>query len=138
VNDGTDVDLLATSNICGQTILRIVSRGNAILTELLRLSQNIPAVFRLETKELAAKYEHIVFDFAYFRQAEAREKTIENSERLLEQVRLMNGRSSIVRMIPNHSLTHTHKTLNRITLFVTITCRSSSASISCSSRSTCI
>lgn len=136
MNDGTDVDLLATSNICGQTILRIVSRGNAILTELLRLSQNIPAVFRLETKELAAKYEHIVFDFAYFRQAEAREKTIENSERLLEQVRLMNGRSSIVRMIPNHFLTH--KTLNRITLFVTITCRSSSASISCSSRSTCI
>jgi hypothetical protein len=87
VNDGTDVDLLAGSNICGQTILRIVSRGNAILTELLRLSQNIPAVFRLETKEMAAKYEHIVFDFAYFRQAEAREKTIENSERLLEQVR---------------------------------------------------
>jgi WASH complex subunit strumpellin len=80
-----EVDLLASSNICGQTILRIVSRGNAIITELLRLAHNIPPSFAAPSKELARRgLEPIVCDFAYFRQAEAREKTIESSERLLE------------------------------------------------------
>lgn len=41
-------DFLADNNLCGQTLLRLVSRGNAILAELLRLSDFIPAVFKLE------------------------------------------------------------------------------------------
>ena len=70
---------MGPSNICGATLLRLAARGNAILTELLRLSQNVPAVFRLASKADKARYQHIVFDYAYFRQAEAREKVIESS-----------------------------------------------------------
>ena len=75
-----DVDLLAESNLCGQTLLRLTARGNAILTELLRLSQNVPDVFKRDAKALRnSRYEHIVFDYSYFRQAEARERVIESS-----------------------------------------------------------
>lgn len=85
MDSNDDVDLLAGSNICGQTILRIVSRGNAIITELLRLAHNVPPSLAASPKELARRgLEPIVSDFAYFRQAEAREKSIESSERLLE------------------------------------------------------
>lgn len=36
------MEFLAEDNDCGQTILRLVSRGSAIVAELLRLSLNIP------------------------------------------------------------------------------------------------
>ncbi len=36
------MEFLAEENDCGQTLLRLVSRGGAIIAELLRLSQNIP------------------------------------------------------------------------------------------------
>jgi hypothetical protein len=76
----TEIDLLADTNICGQTILRIVSRGNAIITELLvnpkcafaaiaihvnfartysqRLSQNIPNVFQLNDKNVQQQFRY--------------------------------------------------------------------------------
>ena len=34
--------LLDEQNPCGQTLLRIVSRGSSIIAELLRLSRNVP------------------------------------------------------------------------------------------------
>ena len=49
-------DFLAENNICGQTILRLVSRGNAIIAELLRLSDFIPPVFKMETKVEQSTY----------------------------------------------------------------------------------
>lgn len=61
------VDFLAENNLCGQAILRIVSRGNAIIAELLRLSEFIPAVFRLKDKSDQQKYGDIVCDFSYFK-----------------------------------------------------------------------
>jgi len=33
---------LAEDNLCGKTLLQLVSRGNSIITELCRLAQNIP------------------------------------------------------------------------------------------------
>lgn len=39
-------DFLAENNICGQVILNLVSRGNAIVAELLRLKDYIPKVYR--------------------------------------------------------------------------------------------
>lgn len=39
-------DFLATNNICGQNLLRLVSRGNAIIAELMRLKDYVPPVFR--------------------------------------------------------------------------------------------
>lgn len=61
------VDFLAENNLCGQAILRIVSRGNAIIAELLRLSEFIPAVFRLKDKSDQQKYGDIICDFSYFK-----------------------------------------------------------------------
>lgn len=60
-------DFLADNNACGQTLLKLVSRGNAIIAELLRLSDFVPPVFKLETKEERDKYGEILPDFSYFR-----------------------------------------------------------------------
>lgn len=63
-------DFLDANNPCGQNFLRLVSRGNAIVAELLRLADMIPAVFRLETKEDQMKYGSIIIDFSYFKVAD--------------------------------------------------------------------
>ncbi|XP_071964498.1 WASH complex subunit 5-like [Antedon mediterranea] len=60
-------DFLAENNACGQIIVKLVSRGNAIIAELLRLADFIPPVFRLETKHDQMKYSEILFDFNYFK-----------------------------------------------------------------------
>lgn len=39
-------DFLAENNVCGQTILNLVSKGNAIVAELLRLKDYIPKIYR--------------------------------------------------------------------------------------------
>ena len=59
-------DFLADNNACGQTILKLVARGNAIIAELLRLSDFVPPVFRLESREDRDKYGDIMMDFSYF------------------------------------------------------------------------
>lgn len=61
------LDFLAENNLCGQAILRIVSCGNAIIAELLRLSEFVPGVFRLRDKADQQKYGDIIFDFSYFK-----------------------------------------------------------------------
>lgn len=61
------LDFLAENNLCGQAILRIVSCGNAIIAELLRLSEFIPAVFRFKDRADLQKYGDIIFDFSYFK-----------------------------------------------------------------------
>lgn len=54
-------------------------KGNAIIAELLRLSDHVPNVFRLDTKETQRKYGNIIFDFAYHKKSEFYENRIENS-----------------------------------------------------------
>ncbi|KAJ1194016.1 hypothetical protein NDU88_003311 [Pleurodeles waltl] len=71
------VDFLAENNHCGQAILRIVSRGNAIIAEFLRLSEFIPNVFRLKDKAEQQKYGDLIFDFSYFKNPEAWESKLE-------------------------------------------------------------
>ncbi|KAG7268685.1 hypothetical protein CRUP_032626 [Coryphaenoides rupestris] len=73
------VDFLAENNMCGQAVLRIVSRGNAIIAELLRLSDFIPPVFRMRDRGEQLKYGDIVCDFSYFQDLdeEFRENNIE-------------------------------------------------------------
>jgi WASH complex subunit strumpellin len=74
------MDFLAEENPAGQTLLRLVSRGNAIIAELLRLSDHIPAAFRLDNKDTNwKKYTDIIFDFTYLKQGEYHENKIENS-----------------------------------------------------------
>ena len=75
-------DFLAENNQCGQNILRLVSRGNAILAELLRLSEVIPPVFKQETQLDKLKYGDIISDFTYFRNAEYFDNKIETKVEL--------------------------------------------------------
>ncbi|KAI4470697.1 wash complex subunit 5 [Holotrichia oblita] len=73
-------DFLAENNLCGQTILQLVSRGNAIIAEILRLKDYIPKVYRLENKQEIQKYADIILDFSYFRIAEGQEHKIESND----------------------------------------------------------
>ena len=72
-------DFLAEDNSCGQILLKLVSRGNAIIAELLRLSDYVPGVFKLENKEERERYGDIIVDFSYFKTSEYVEKKVENS-----------------------------------------------------------
>ena len=72
------VDFLAENNACGQTVLKLVSRGNAIVAELLRLSDFIPPVFKQETKEDRDKYGEILADFSYFKGLDYYENRIDS------------------------------------------------------------
>lgn len=76
------MDLLAENNLCGQTLLRIVSRGNAIIAELLRLADFIPSTLRLLTREDQAKYGNIIFDFTYFKNSEYYDNIIDKNPEL--------------------------------------------------------
>ena len=60
------VDFLAENNVCGQTLLRLVSRGNAVIAELLRLSDFVPPVFKQDPKD-QGNYAEIIADFSYFK-----------------------------------------------------------------------
>uniref|UniRef100_A0A8C5PLS0 WASH complex subunit 5 n=1 Tax=Leptobrachium leishanense TaxID=445787 RepID=A0A8C5PLS0_9ANUR len=76
------VDFLAENNHCGQAVLRIVSRGNAIIAELLRLSEFVPYVFKLKDKADQQKYGEIIFDFSYFKGPEISEGRLETKPEL--------------------------------------------------------
>ena len=77
--DMAAIDFLAEENICGQTVLKLVSRGNAIIAELLRLSDFIPPVFRLESREEQERYRFILPDFSYFEGPEYYETKIDSN-----------------------------------------------------------
>lgn len=82
-------DFLSPENNCGQTILKLVCRGNAIIAELLRLSQFIPPVFKLETKEDQEKYKSILPDFHYFECPDLYENKIDGNPVNMPAVRLI-------------------------------------------------
>lgn len=73
-------EFLAENNLCGQTILQLVSRGNAIIAEILRLKDYIPKVYKLESKQDLQKYGDIILDFSYFKVADAQDTKIENND----------------------------------------------------------
>lgn len=75
-------DFLAKNNPCGQSLLQLVSRGNAVIAELLRLKDHIPPVFRLDNKTDLQKYSEVIQDFNYFTSSETIEKKIETNEAL--------------------------------------------------------
>lgn len=75
-------DFLAENNPCGQNVLRLVSRGNAIIAELRRLAEFIPPVFKLETQQDRIRYVDIIFDFAYFKSQEYYDNKIDSKPEL--------------------------------------------------------
>ncbi|XP_052843945.1 WASH complex subunit homolog 5 [Drosophila gunungcola] len=77
-------EFLDENNACGQNLLNIVSVGNSIIAEILRLKDYVPSIYRLETKADKAKYGEVILDFSYFKVAEDHEKKIEQSPELTE------------------------------------------------------
>ena len=73
---GGMADFLAENNLCGQTILRLVSRGNAIVAELLRLADFIPPIFKIDGKQEQSKYVELLSDFSYFKSQELFENKV--------------------------------------------------------------
>ena len=71
-------DFLAENNQCGQNVLRLASRGNAILAELLRLSDFIPSVFKLDNQQDIARYGELISDFSYFKKTDYFEHMIDS------------------------------------------------------------
>ncbi|KAB7495837.1 WASH complex subunit strumpellin [Armadillidium nasatum] len=88
------MELLQENNTCGQTLLRLVARGNSILAEIMRLSNYIPPEFRLETKSDIQKYGDVILDFSYFKTPSVFDKKIEESQTLSdldEEIRESHG-----------------------------------------------
>ena len=68
-------DFLAENSLCGQAILRLTSRGNAIIAELLRLADFIPPFF-IQSRPEYQKYIDLIIDFSYFKSQDAIENNI--------------------------------------------------------------
>ncbi|XP_049874083.1 WASH complex subunit 5 [Pectinophora gossypiella] len=73
---------MAEDNLCAQNLLKLVSHGNAIIAEILRLKDHKPSVYLLDTKELQQKYQDIIMDFSYFKISDAQEKKISMNMKL--------------------------------------------------------
>lgn len=69
-------DFLAEDNACGQSLLKLTSRGNAIIAELLRLSEFVPPIFI----KLDNKYAELIYDFSYFKIADQLETKLESND----------------------------------------------------------
>jgi len=80
------MDFLNADNVCGQNLLRLTSRGSAIIAELLRLADNIPEVFlgpeRIKDPD-QKKYSDVLFDYQYLKEPEDFEKKINSSMEVL-------------------------------------------------------
>lgn len=63
------MQFLHEKNTAGQTLLRLCARGSAIVSELLRLAQNVPTPFLLASKHDQKKYGPLVIDFQYLDRA---------------------------------------------------------------------
>ncbi|XP_013172384.1 PREDICTED: WASH complex subunit strumpellin isoform X1 [Papilio xuthus] len=73
---------LAEDNPCAQNLLKLVSHGNAILAEVLRLKDHIPTIYLLDSKELQQKYQDVILDFSYFKISDQQEKKINTNVKL--------------------------------------------------------
>jgi len=77
-------EFLGEGSQAGQNLLRLVSRGNAIIAELLRLSAHIPEVFKLQDRNEARKYADILLDFRYLSNPDFYESKIEDNRELVD------------------------------------------------------
>ncbi|KAH7976781.1 hypothetical protein HPB52_019444 [Rhipicephalus sanguineus] len=76
---------LPENNACGQTLLHLVSRGNAIVAELLRLSDVVPSIFKLDSRKDVAEYGDILLDYSYFKVIDHFENKIEANDQLQDR-----------------------------------------------------
>ena len=74
------MDLLSEDNYCGQSLMRLVSRGSAIITELLRLSEYVPGAFLDDPPPEAQVYSPIISDFSCLKDLDTYETSISNNQ----------------------------------------------------------
>lgn len=61
------MDFLAENNYCGQSLLKLVSRGNSAIAELLRLKDVVPGVYKNPNQQDKNKYGELLnLDLSYF------------------------------------------------------------------------
>ncbi|XP_059474367.1 WASH complex subunit 5 isoform X2 [Neocloeon triangulifer] len=78
-------EFLSGNNPCERFVLNLVSRGNYIIAELLRIKETIPAEFKtVPRKKQSQSFSDVIFDFSYFKNSDDIEKKIENNARLQE------------------------------------------------------
>lgn len=82
-----EIRFLSKSNVCGQTLLKLVARGNAIIAELSRLGDHLPPAFLGELARdldapIAEKYAPILFDFRYFKEPDLFDSRISRTPEL--------------------------------------------------------
>jgi WASH complex subunit strumpellin len=71
-----------TSGICGQTLLRLCSRGSAIIAELFRLAEHLPApvlgpeLCTAQDAPLAVRYAPVLFELRYLNEPDLYESKI--------------------------------------------------------------
>ncbi|PAA47126.1 hypothetical protein BOX15_Mlig019935g2, partial [Macrostomum lignano] len=68
--------------LCGRNLLKIVSSGSSIISELLNLSAFVPNAFKQETNAESQRYHEIIFDFEYLRTPEFFENKIQSRAEL--------------------------------------------------------
>lgn len=89
--DSANSDAWTSRLTCGRNLLVIVARGSAIITEIHRLIELVPAPFkkgdnvepsfnRFLPREYKYTTEQLICDFSYFKASEAFEANIESSE----------------------------------------------------------
>lgn len=77
------LEFLAEGNVSGQTLLKLVSRGSAVIAELQRLADHIPRALRGDSSDPdAVKYLPILFDFRYLKTPEMFDRQINTSAEL--------------------------------------------------------
>ena len=98
-------DLLHDENICGRNLLRLASRGSAIIAELLRLSENIPEAFR-EEGDIAdpqqRKYAKVIYDLNYLKDPQEYERRINESDDLID----LDAEVQVVMLLQDYKLNH--------------------------------
>ncbi|CAH0694098.1 unnamed protein product [Spodoptera exigua] len=73
---------MSEDNLCAQNLLKLVSHGNAIVAEILRLKDHKPSAYMLDNKEMQQKYQDVILDFSYFKVSDAQEKKINANPKL--------------------------------------------------------
>jgi len=76
-------DDLTTVNYSSH-LLAIVSNGNSIIAEMCRLSEMVPNVFKLNSKQDQLKYGELICDFSYFKNSDAFERKLEQNQQLTD------------------------------------------------------
>jgi WASH complex subunit strumpellin len=73
---------ISKDNLCGQTLLRLSSRGSSLIAELFRLSNNIPAIYLEKKSKNPSLESQLLFNFNYLKRPEYYERKINASEAL--------------------------------------------------------